>query len=126
VEIQQLDSKAVQEATNQGAFDLLLWRFEWNDPDGLRIFLGSDAIGSTNRTFYSNPELDALLAQAAHELDPVVRHDLYVQAQQLILQDAPWQPLYNPVDVMAAREAVQGVKIGYMGRMLVNDAYVDQ
>ena len=126
VEIQQLDSKAVQDATNAGAFDLLLWRFEWNDPDGLRIFLGSDAIGSTNRTFYSNPDVDALLAQAAHELDPAVRHDLYVQAQQLILQDAPWQPLYNPVDVMAAREAVQGVKIGYMGRMLVNDAYVDQ
>lgn len=126
VEIQQLDSKAVQEATNQGAFDLLLWRFEWNDPDGLRIFLGTEAIGSTNRTFYSNPDVDALLAQAAHELDPAVRHDLYVQAQRLILQDAPWQPLYNPVDVMAARQAVQGVKIGYMGRMLVNDAYVDQ
>lgn len=126
VEIQQLDSKAVQEATNQGAFDLLLWRFEWNDPDGLRIFLGSDAIGSTNRTFYSNPDVDALLAAAAHELDPAARHDLYVQAQQVILQDAPWQPLYNPVDVMAAREAVQGVKIGYMGRMLVNDAYVEQ
>ena len=126
MEIQQLDSRAVQEATNQGAFDLLLWRFEWNDPDGLRIFLGSDAIGSTNRTFYSNPEVDALLAQAAHELDPAVRHDLYVQAQQLILQDAPWQPLYNPVDVMAARETVQGVKIGYMGRMLVTDAFVEQ
>jgi peptide/nickel transport system substrate-binding protein len=126
VEIQQLDSKAVQDATNQGAFDLLLWRFEWNDPDGLRIFLGSEAIGSTNRTFYSNPDVDALLAAAAHELDPAARHDLYVQAQQLILQDAPWQPLYNPVDVMAAREAVQGIKIGYMGRMLVNDAFVGQ
>jgi peptide/nickel transport system substrate-binding protein len=126
VEIQQLDSRAVQDATNQGAFDLLLWRFEWNDPDGLRIFLGTEAIGSTNRTFYSNPDVDALLAQAAHELDPAARHDLYVQAQQLILQDAPWQPLYNPVDVMAARETVQGVKIGYMGRMLVNDAFVEQ
>ncbi len=126
VEIQQLDSKGVQDATNAGAFDLLLWRFEWNDPDGLRIFLGSDAIGSTNRTFYSNPQVDALLQQAAHQLDPAARHELYVQAQQLILQDAPWQPLYNPVDVMAAREVVQGVKIGYMGRMLVNDAYVEQ
>lgn len=126
VEIQLLDSKGVQDATSAGAFDLLLWRFEWNDPDGLRIFLGSDAIGSTNRTFYSNPEVDALLQQAAHELDPAARHELYVQAQQLILQDAPWQPLYNPVDVMAARAAVHGVKIGYMGRMLVNDAYVEQ
>jgi ABC-type transport system substrate-binding protein len=55
MEIQQLDSRAVMDATTAGAFDLLLWRFEWSDPDGLRIFLGSDAIGGTNRTAYSNP-----------------------------------------------------------------------
>lgn len=124
MEIQELDSRAVMMATTEGAFDLLLWRFEWNDPDGLRIFLGSDAIGAGNRTKYSNPAVDELLNQAAHETDEAARSALYVQAQQLILQDAPWQPLYNPVDVMAVNRAVEGVKIGSMGRMLVNDAYV--
>lgn len=126
VEIQQLDSRAVMDATTQGAFDLLLWRFEWSDPDGLRIFLGSDAIGSTNRTAYSNPEVDAILNQAAHETDEATRVADYVDAQKLILADAPWQPLYNPIDVMAMRDAVHGIKIGYMGRMLINDAWVDQ
>jgi peptide/nickel transport system substrate-binding protein len=126
VEIQQLDSRAVMDATTAGAFDLLLWRFEWSDPDGLRIFLGSDAIGGTNRTAYSNPEVDALLNQAAHETDEAARAALYLDAQKLILADAPWQPLYNPVDVMAMRAAVHGIKIGYMGRMLVNDAWVEQ
>jgi peptide/nickel transport system substrate-binding protein len=47
-----------------------------------------------------------------------------VDAQEIILEDAPWQPLYNPVDVMAMREAVQDAKIGYMGRLLLNDARV--
>ena len=126
MEIQQLDSRAVMDATTAGAFDLLLWRFEWSDPDGLRIFLGSDAIGSTNRTAYSNPAVDALLNQAAHETDEAARAALYLDAQKLILADAPWQPLYNPVDVMAMRDAVNGIKIGYMGRMLVNDAWVEQ
>lgn len=126
MEIQQLDSRAVMDATTAGAFDLLLWRFEWSDPDGLRIFLGSDAIGSTNRTAYSNPAVDALLNQAAHETDEAARAALYLDAQKLILADAPWQPLYNPVDVMAMRDAVHGIKIGYMGRMLVNDAWVEQ
>ncbi len=124
VEIQQLDSKAVMEATTQGDFDLLLWRYEWNDPDALNIFLSSDRIGTTNRVGYSNPEVDNLLAQAAGEMDEDKRYALYVEAQKIILQDAPWQPLYNPVDAMAMTRRVEGVTIGYMGRMLVNDAKV--
>lgn len=124
VEIQQLDGRAVMDATGEGKFDLLLWRYDWNDPDALNIFLGSDRIGSTNRVAYGNTDVDALLAQGARELDESVRNQLYVEAQKLILQDAPWQPLYNPIDLMAMSQRVQDVKIGYMGRMLVNDAHV--
>jgi len=124
VEIQQLDSKAVMDATGEGKFDLLLWRYDWNDPDALNIFLGSDRIGRTNRVAYSNSEVDALLEQGAHEMDEPARQRLYVEAQKIILQEAPWQPLYTPIDVMAMSERVQGVEIGYMGRMLLNDARV--
>lgn len=124
MEIQQLDSKAVMETTDSGKFDLLLWRYDWNDPDALNIYLGSGQIGSTNRVAYSNPEVDKLLAQGARELDEPKRMKLYVEAQKLILQDAPWQPLYVPLDVLAISKRIQGVKIGYMGRMLVDDAQV--
>jgi peptide/nickel transport system substrate-binding protein len=122
VEIQQLDSKAVMDATAQGDFDLLLWRYEWNDPDALNVFLSSERIGTTNRVGYSNAEVDDLLAQAAGELDADKRNALYVEAQKIIMQDAPWQPLYNPVDAMAMTQRVEGITLGYMGRMLVNDA----
>lgn len=122
VEIQQLDSKAVMQATDDGKFDLLLWRYDWNDPDALNIYLGSKQIGSTNRVAYSNPDVDNLLAQGAREMDEVKRIKLYVQAQDMILKDAPWQPLYVPTDVLAISKRIDGVKIGYMGRMLVNDA----
>lgn len=124
VEIEQLDAKAVMDATGAGDFDLLLWRYDWNDPDALNIFLSTDRIGDTNRVAYSNPEVDELLYQGAHELDDDVRQELYVEAQKLILQDAPWQPLYNPVDAMAIDKRVQGIRAGYMGRMLVNDAVI--
>lgn len=124
VEIQQLDGKAVMEATGKGEFELLLWRYDWNDPDALNIFLSAARIGSTNRVGYSNPEVDALLEAGAHELDEAARNALYVQTQQLILQDAPWQPLYVPVDVLAIRNRVQGAKPGYMGRLLLNDATI--
>jgi len=124
VEIQQLEGRAVMDATNEGQFDLLLWRYDWNDPDALNVFLSSDRIGRTNRVAYSNPEVDALLEQGARELDEATRQALYVEAQQIILQDAPWQPLYNPVDVIAVREGVKDAKVGYMGRLLLNDARV--
>ncbi len=124
VEIQQLDSKAVMEAANAGQFDLLLWRYDWNDPDALSIFLGSDRIGATNRVAYGNPDLDVLLAQGAHELDAKKRDQIYLEAQKLIMADAPWQAIYNPIDLMAISKRVDGAEIGYMGRVLVNDARI--
>lgn len=124
IEIQQLDSKAVTQATADGTFDFLVYRYDWNDPDALNIYLGSANIGSTNRAAYSNPEVDKLLQQGARELDESKRVQLYVQAQQIILQDAPWQPLYIPIDVMAVSKRIGGIQVGYMGRMLVNDAFV--
>ena len=122
VEIQQLDSGAAQEAATAGTYDLLLWRYDWNDPDVLRVYLSTSRIGRTNRNFYSNPELDALLDQAAHEMDDAKRSALYLDAQKILLQDAPWQPLYTPKDFIAIRKDVSGVVMGPMGRMLMNEA----
>ena len=121
VEIQQLDSAAVMKATTEGAFDLLLWRYEWNDPDGLNIFLSTARIRQTNRVFYSNPKVDALFEAGLREFDTEKRAAIYVEAQKLILSDAAWQPLYNPVEGMAVGKHVKGVRVGALGRMLVND-----
>jgi peptide/nickel transport system substrate-binding protein len=123
-EIQQLDSKAVMDATAAGKFDLLLWRYDWNDPDALNIYLGADRIGSTNRVAYKSAAVDKLLVAGARELDEAKRNALYVEAQKLILADAPWQPLYAPLDVLAISAKVSGAEVGYMGRLLLNDARV--
>jgi peptide/nickel transport system substrate-binding protein len=124
VSIQQLESRAVMQATSEGGYDLLLWRYDWNDPDALRIFLSSARVGRTNRVYYSNPAFDALVDQGAHELDGTARHEIYLEAQKILLEDAPWQPLYNPLDVIAMRESVRDAHVGYMGRLLLNDARV--
>jgi peptide/nickel transport system substrate-binding protein len=122
VEIQLLDSTAAQETATQGQYDLLLWRYDWSDADVLRVYLSSQRIGRTNRNFYSSPEFDQLVEQAAHELDETKRNELYLQAQQILLKDAPWQPLYTPKDFIAIRQEVSGVVFGPMGRLLMNDA----
>ncbi len=121
-EIQQLDSAAAQAAMTKGNYDLMLWRYDWNDADVLQIYLSSARIGSTNRNFYNNSEVDQQLSQAGQNMDEAARKALYLQAQQAILQDAPWQPLYTPTDFIAIRKEVSGVVIGPMGRILLNDA----
>lgn len=121
IEIQQLDSAAVMKASTEGAFDLLLWRYDWNDPDALNIYLSSSRLRQTNRVFYSNKQVDALLERGLRELDPEKRGPIYQEAQKTILTEAPWQPLYHPMEGMVSRNRVKGLGVGSLGRMLVND-----
>ncbi|HEX9017265.1 MAG TPA: ABC transporter substrate-binding protein [Chloroflexota bacterium] len=124
LEIQQLDSSAVMKASTEGAFDLILWRYDWNDPDALNIYLGSSRIRQTNRVFYSNKDADALFAAGLKEFDPDKRARIYQDAQKLILKDAPWQPLYYPMEGLVYRGRVNNLVIGSLGRVMVNDATV--
>jgi peptide/nickel transport system substrate-binding protein len=124
MEIQQLDSAAVMTASTQGSFDLLLWRYDWNDPDALAIYLGSSRIRQTNRVFYSNKQVDDLLSQGIREFDVQKRAALYQEAQKTILAEAPWQPLYYPMEGLVYRDRVNGIVLSSLGRMLVNDVTV--
>lgn len=124
VEIQQFDTPTAAKAATAGEFDLLLWRYDRNDADVLNVNLHSSRIGSSNRFGYSNPAVDDLLDRAAHELDAATRARYYIEAQKLIMADAPWQPLYIPVDVLAINAEVQGYQLASMGRVLLNEAQV--
>ena len=42
-----------------------------------------------NDSFYSNPEIDSLLAAGAREVDPVKRGDIYKKVQQILVEDSP-------------------------------------
>ncbi|MBN1219305.1 MAG: peptide ABC transporter substrate-binding protein [Anaerolineae bacterium] len=47
-----------------------------------------------NYAKYNNPEFDALVEEAAFEPDPDKRKELYKQAEQLFMEDAPIAPIY--------------------------------
>ncbi len=124
VTIQQYDTPTAAKAATEGQYDLLLWRYDRNDADVLNVNLHSSRIGSSNRFGYSNPQVDELLDRAARELDEAARARYYVEAQKLIMADAPWQPLYVPVDVLAIKKRVQNYHLASMGRILLNEAQV--
>ena len=69
------------------------WIADYPDPENfLDILFHSES--SNNHTHYSSPEVDALLMKARVETDETARYELYNQAEQQILDDAPWVPLW--------------------------------
>jgi oligopeptide transport system substrate-binding protein len=95
-EIQQVEWATYLQDLNRErlqAFGGLGWEADYPDPqDFLDILFHSESPG--NHGEYSNPEVDRLVEQARTEADPQLRQDLYQQAEQLIISDAAWLPLW--------------------------------
>ncbi|MBT2601074.1 MULTISPECIES: ABC transporter substrate-binding protein [unclassified Oceanobacillus] len=98
------------ELTEQGEHQMYIlgWSGTNGDPDYfLSSLLHSTNIGSSNNTFYENTEVDDLLNQAKRAVDQEKRADLYMQAQELISEDAPMVTLVHSTPVMAISSNVQ-------------------
>ena len=96
VEIQQVEWATYLQDLNQQKFQAyagLGWEADYPDPqDFLDILFHTES--SLNHGNYSNPELDAILEEARIEPDVNRRLELYHIAENLIVQDAPWLPLW--------------------------------
>lgn len=85
-------------------------------PDVLRILYHSDSITPAPSGYFANlaqlndPELDALLTDAASESDPDARAALYEQAQQIILGGFYALPLYDQQNHFLHSPKLQGVR----------------
>ena len=67
---------------------------DYPDPENfLDILLHSES--SNNHIGYSNPRVDQILVDARTEQDEQKRFEMYNQAEKLILEDAPWIPLWH-------------------------------
>lgn len=64
--------------------------------------------GPNNAAAYSNPALDELVAAGLVEQDQAARAEIYQQAQQLVIDDAPWISLYTSNTYEGLRDRVQG------------------
>ena len=66
------------------------WQGDNGDPDNfLYALCAGESKGAGNVSFYENPEVDKLLAQAQVVSDQDERKTIYHQAEQLIVDDAP-------------------------------------
>ena len=103
--LEDLDRKRFQ------AFAGLGWSADYPDPqDFLDILFHSES--SINHNGYNNPDVDAILEDARIEQDPVARVLLYHQAQDIILDDAAWVPLWFTGDRYALiKSSVKGYQL---------------
>jgi ABC-type transport system substrate-binding protein len=78
-------------------------------------------VNSNNSTFYSNPKVDKLLDEGAVLQPGPERWKKYQEAERLILEDAPWAPLYYEVETRIHQPNVHGVTIHPLWKYLLVD-----
>jgi oligopeptide transport system substrate-binding protein len=96
VEIQQVEWATYLEDLNDAKFQAyagLGWQADYPDPqDFLDILFHTDS--ALNHGAYSNPELDAILERARTQQDPQARISEYRRAEEIIVEDGAWVPLW--------------------------------
>lgn len=94
VDLEQIEHKVLIDRATKGNYYTRRagWFGDYADPTTwLDMFRVGD---SNNDCKYVNEEYDALLKQAALELDKKKRADLLAQAEAILLQDAPVAPIF--------------------------------
>ncbi|GAB6154696.1 ABC transporter substrate-binding protein [Desulfosporosinus burensis] len=112
VNLQKIAYATQREKIDKGDFELTLgvWSPDYADPYMfMNYWFDSKNFGlAGNRAFYKNDKVDQLVRQAASINDPVQRTELYKQAQELIMQDAPYVFLVQKNYQLPMRKSVQG------------------
>ena len=114
VEIQQVEWATYLEDLDRQRFQAfagLGWEADYPDPqDFLDILFHSES--SINHGAYLNLAVDAVLEEARVEQDPSRRVQLYHQAEQMIVDDAAWVPLWFTGDrYVLIKPHVKGYKM---------------
>jgi len=98
----------------QAALFALAWVADIPDPDTfLRALFYSTS--STNYFGFRSVRVDSLLDVARNSADPDARMTAYRQAEETILRDAPFVPLYHTASFIGIRDDVLGLEMNPLG-----------
>ncbi len=73
--------------------------------------------GDQNKVNYANPKYDALCQEADVSQDPEERKRLYAQAEDLVVHDAPFIPIYFQRDAELIRPTIKGMRESLFGHL---------
>lgn len=119
-----LDIRSFESATffsdvTHGEFQVysLRWLGANEDPDIFEYAFSSGRIipNGANRQYYSNPRVDALIAQASTEPDQNSRKQDYAEIQQILAEELPYINLWYFDNVMVYSKRVRGLEMNPSG-----------
>jgi len=118
VDTKALENSALLTKQAQNSLPLYLsgWTADYPDPhDWLSLQWKSDAIN--NNMHYSNKTFDTDVAAADVTWNPRRQQQLYNAAQESLVQDAAWLPLYIPHRLTYIRPTVNNLDLTGYGVM---------
>ena len=103
------------------------WEADFPDPENfLEVLFARKQWGANNNSFYYNPKVDALFAEAAHLTNMKQRYSIYDEAQKIIVGDAPWVFLYYPVAYTIRQPWVHGYALNPMRPTRLERVWLDR
>lgn len=121
---------AVQEMTtikdriSKKSYDMALMYYGWYDADILYLLF--EKSNSSSRMYFTRPELDDLLNKGRAAMKEEERLKIYEEAQEILLNETPWVPLWVNESVTAI-QGVKGFTINpYTQNIILNDVTFDK
>jgi peptide/nickel transport system substrate-binding protein len=122
VSIEPSEMNTMLEFIRRGQFEM--YYHQWvggnQDPIFYRDLFATSEIptetrAARNRSRYSNPELDAILAEAANTYDHAKAAPLYAKAQEIVSRDLPLFPLWYQANMVIAKKNVENIHVNASG-----------
>lgn len=114
VRIRQLEWSAYKEAVSKGEPEMfyLSWWADYPDPENFLfpLFHSSNHGPAGNRTRYTNLNVDAMIEQGQHTMDERQRNIFYKKAEEMIIADVPWVPLWHKTDFTIRQPRVKNYR----------------
>jgi len=126
----KVDFKALEWATylaqnddKKLPFFHMRWSADYLDAQDFLSMLLSTT-GNENKIYYSNPQFDALCAAADSNNDPAQRLKLYGQAEDIVLKELPFIPIYFEKDSELISPRIHGIRNSLFGHLPHSKVYV--
>ena len=119
-----LDIRSFESATfladvTKGAYQIhsLRWIGGNQDPDMFENVFATTSFAPkrANRTFYSNPRVDALIREGRSTLDQQKRKAIYDEIQQILAEELPYINLWYLDNVLVHTNRVRNIELGPAG-----------
>lgn len=124
LKLEKTANATLRERVGQADYDIAVgtWSPDFADPYMFMNFWFDSKMQGLqgNRSFYSNPEVDKLIREAAAVSDTAKRIELYQTAQKKVLDDSVYAYLYQKSYSLPMRDSVKGYVFNPMLEQVFN------